>query len=514
MSHLNFWDYAAILAYLVVTAVIGGRAVGRQKTTAEYFVANRRIPAFAVAFTLMATTISSVTFVAIPGSVFARDCWQMLYMYMLLASLFLVVPLVVPFYRRVVRMSAYEYLEQRFGLGARLYGSAGFIVVRLADLGFTLYLTAVAVEVVAGWDLRLVVLLVGVFTLVYTLVGGIEAAIWTSVLQGVLLVGGGLLILVVLLLGTPGGPVANLADAFHGGKLNLGSFDFSFHTLFDPDPTAWILMAAGLLHFSRYYITEQSIVQRYLVAKSDQEAQRGVRMGILATVPTWTLFAVIGACLWSFYRLNALTLPPHIVQQPDSILPYFVATQLPPGVIGLVLAALFSSAMSSVSADLNSIATVATQDYFARARPNAPDPTLLRFGRFAVLGGGLLATATGLALTMTKSTAAYEIVVISVSIVAGGMLGLFALGFLCPRATRTGAYTGILVCLLFVGWATLSGPMKVDLGFNFTMNPILIGVFSHFVLWGAGYLASIAFGGYRPDLSGLTIWGAAPVEEG
>src|SRR5688572_10483235 len=132
---MHVLDYIAIILYLAVTAAIGLWSARRQTTTAEYFVANRRIPAYAVGFTLMATTISSVTFVAIPGSVFARDWWQMLYMAMALVVLFFVVKWVVPFYRSVVRMSAYEYLEKRFGYTARLYGSLGFIIVRVADLG-------------------------------------------------------------------------------------------------------------------------------------------------------------------------------------------------------------------------------------------------------------------------------------------------------------------------------------------------------------------------------------------
>ena len=506
MTFLNTLDWVAIIAFLAVTAGIGAWTARRQTTTSEYFLANRRIPAFAVGFTVMATTISSVTFVAIPGSVFARNCWQMTYMFTAVIALFFVVGFVVRFYRHAVGMSAYEYLENRFGYGARLYGSAGFIVVRLTDLGFTLYLTAVAVEVIAGWNLQAVAVSVGIFTLVYTLVGGIEAAIWTSVLQGLLLIGGACVILGMILFTPPGGAMSVIGDAYQAGKFSLGSFELSTASLYHSQATGWILLAAGFLNFARYYFTEQNMVQRYLVASSDREAQRGVTLGILTTVPTWFAFAFIGGCLWSFYHLTGESIPVHITNHPDTILPYFIATKLPQGIIGLILAALLSSAMSSVSADLNSIATVTTQDYFARALPKSSDKVKLVFGRFAVLAGGLLATTAAVLLTLTRSTAAYEIVVISVSIVAGGMLGLFALGFFTRRCTRLGAYVGIIVCLLYVSWATLTGPLGVDLGFNFTMNTILIGVFSHFVLFGVGYLASMLFGGFRPNLTGLTVW--------
>lgn len=512
-SFLGPPDYVAILVYLAAMAGIGAWTARRQTSTAEYFVANRRIPGVAVGFALMATTISSVTFVAIPGSVFARNWWQMLYMSTALVVLIFVVRWVVPFYRRVVRLSAYEYLETRFGYLARLYGSAGFILVRVADLGFTLYLTAVAVEVVAGWNLQSTVTGVGTFTLLYTLVGGIEAAIWTSVLQGIFLIGGAVLILGVLLFSPPGGPAAVLGTAYDAGKFNLGSFAWGAETLYLERPTVWIFLLAGLLHFGRMYATEQSMVQRYLVARSDRDARQGALLGVLTTVPVWFAFALIGAALYGFYATTAVTPPAEVLSKPDTILPYFIATQLPAGVIGLILASLLSAAMSSVSADLNSMGSVATQDYFVRARPDTSDGTQLWFGRFAVLTGGLLATGAALALTLTRSTAAYEVVVVSVSVIAGGMLGLFALGFLTRRGTRTGAYVGIGASLAFVSWATATGPLGQDLPLNFTMNPLLIGPISHFVLFGAGYAASLAFGGHRPALAGLTVWDWADADQ-
>lgn len=506
MTSLSLVDYLVIVLYLGVVTLISLWTGRRQTSTSAYFIANRRIPSIAVGFTIMATTVSSATFVAIPGSVFSRDWWQMLYMAMAIVSLVIVVIFIVPFYRRVVRMSAYEYLEARFGYGARLYGSMGFVVLRLMDLGFTLYLTAVAVDVVTGWDIGTIVIAVGLFTLLYTLIGGIEAAIWTSVLQGVIFVGSAVLILGALLFKPAGGPLEVVETAFHAGKFSLGNFEWSADSLYRKEATAWVLILAGFFQFTRYYVTEQNVIQRYLVARTDADARHGVILGILTTVPTWFTFAFIGSCLWAFYQLTAASLPASVTAQPDNILPYFIATQLPAGLVGLILAGLLSSAMSSVSADLNSIATVMTRDYFARAFSKSSDKTQLLFGRIAVLFGGVVSTGAALLLTLTRSVSAYELVVISVSIVAGGTLGLFGLGFLTRRASRAGSYIGILVCLLFVSWSTVTGPLGVDLGFNFRMNGLLIGVLSHLLLFAAGYLASLLFGGYRPELTGLTVW--------
>jgi SSS family solute:Na+ symporter len=502
---MNFIDYLAIAAYFAAVAVIVLRAAKKQTSTEEYFVAGRRIPAFAVGLSMMATTISSTSFVALPGSVFARNWWQMLYMSMALAVLPFVMIFAVPFYRRVVGLSAYEYLERRFGYGARVYGSIGFLILRLADIGFTFFTTAVALEVITGWNINAVVIVVGVFTLFYTFLGGLTGSIWTSMMQGAIYVGAALLVLGVILISSGQGPLGVIATAHQGGKFSLGSFELSWNSLFQKDATAWIWIVAGIMYFGRYYTTEQNMVQRYLSASSDRQAQRGLLLGIAVTVPVWFTFAFIGACLWGFYSLQSGGLPADVVNRPDNVLPYFVVSELPRGLIGLVVAGLFSSAMGSSSADLNSVAAIATQDYYCRLFPRSSDRQRLAFGRVAVVLAGFVPTSVALGLTLTRSTAVYEIVALAASIVAGGTLGLFALGFFTRSATRRGANTGIAVCLAFVAWATLTGPMRIDLGFNYTMNPILIGAISHFVLFIAGYAASRLAGGPRGDLAGLTV---------
>jgi SSS family solute:Na+ symporter len=215
---------------------------------------------------------------------------------------------------------------------------------------------------------------------------------------------------------------------------------------------------------------------------------------------------VIGACLWAFYHMSGAVVPAAIQQKPDNILPYFVATQLPSGVVGLILAGILAAAMQAFSADLTSVATVSTEDYFARFRPGSSDRIRLRFGRCAVLVGGVLASLVALQLTSERNRAVYELFPTILSILAGGMLGLFGLGFLSTRATRRGSYIGIAACVVFVMWATITGPLGLDLSFNFRLNPLLIGILSHVILFVTGYLASRGLGGSRPDLAGLTIW--------
>ncbi len=511
MRSQHLIDYVVIAAYFLIIGAIGFWAARRKKkTTDDYFLANRRMPGWIVGFAIVGTVISSVSFVAHPGAAFARNWWLVVPNMMVPFVLLFVVIFVVPFYRRVVRMSSYEYLEQRFGYLARFYGSTGFLLLRTIDLAFTLLLTAIAVEVMTGWDIRMVIVAIGLFTILYTLIGGIEAVVYTDVLQGLVLATAAISIVIIILWRPEGGPATVIYTGYSGGKFGLGDLSFNWQSVFGAQPTFWILALSGLFHFGRAYMTEPNMVQRYLIARSDREAQRGVLAGALACLPIWLTFAFIGSCLWAFYRLTAHEIPADVLQQPDNILPHFIATQLPPGLVGLILAAILSACNSSVSSDLNSVGTVVTQDYFTRALPNTSERARLLFGRCAVLVTGILCVCTALILISARAKALVELIVTLGMIFSGGMLGLFALGFFSKRATRRGAYIGMAICLTFILWAVLTGPLKVDLGFNFQMHPIMIGVFSHFILFASGYLASLAFGGYRPDVAGLTIWKDRP----
>lgn len=506
MTSRHILDYLVVAAYFLTVASIGLWAARRKKrTTDDYFLANRRMPGWIVGFAVVGTVISSVSFVALPGAAFARNWWLVVPNLMVPFVLIFVVIFVVPFYRRVVRMSSYEYLEKRFGYFARLYGSTGFLLLRTIDLAFTLLLTAIAVEVMTGLDIRLVIVCIGLFTVLYTLVGGIEAVVYTDVLQGFVLAAGALSVLLIILFRPEGGPAAVISTAHVGGKFGLGNYSFGWQSLFGTEPTFWILALSGILHFGRSYMTEPNMVQRYLIARSDRDAQRGVMAGAIACLPIWLTFTFIGSCLWAFYQLIPQNIPADVLQKPDNILPYFIITQLPPGLVGLILAAILSSCNSSVSSDLNSVGTVVTQDYFVRAVPGSSERARLLFGRCAVTLTGILCICLAIILISARAKALVELIVTLGMIFSGGMLGLFALGFLSTRATRRGAYIGTTICLAFILWATLTGPLKINLGFNFNMHPIMIGVLSHFILFISGYLASLLFGGYRPELTGLTI---------
>ena len=502
-------DLAIIAIYFAGIAAIGLYVSRGSRTAEKFFVAGRNIPMWAVAFTLMATIISTGTIVGHPGTAYQKGLILLIPHMTVPIVLLGVARVVVPFYRRVIRMSAYEYIGQRFGLGGRFYTSFGFLADRIFDLGVTLLTTALAVNVLTGWSLTPVIVGVGLFTILYTMIGGVTAVVWTDVVQGVILMVGGLFILLRLMFAPEAGaPFAVVGETFRQGKLTLGVHGFTWHAFFSTENhTMWLFVLAYAVQWTRRYSTDQHMVQRYLVAKDDRSASRAAFVSAVLCLPVFALFMFTGACLNGFFTLGHLP-PPEL---PDSVMPYFLAHYMPVGLLGLVVAAVLAAAMSTVSADLSSVATVLTTDYYCHFRKNASDKAQLLCGRIMVICGGLLTVLVAWALIpKSDSTPLMERVVIIASILAGGTLGLFCLGFFSRTATRRGCYIGIGVCIVYTAWAIFTEPGNrvVDLGsLNFPLNPLLIGVIGHLVLFGAGWAASRMFGGYVPaDVERLTYW--------
>ena len=272
-------------------------------------------------------------------------------------------------------------------------------------------------------------------------------------------------------------------------------------------PTFLVLSLYGFFFYLQKYTADQTIVQRYLVAKSDRSALRGIALGAALCVPVWTLFMLIGTLCWAFYRTTGEALPAYI-NKADKVFPFFITTHVPAGLAGLFLAALFGAAIANLSSDLNSLAAIGVQDYYLVLRPGATERQKLFAAKSIVAVAGLCIVVATL-LAHTQGTALSLWYTIS-RIVAGGLAGLFLLAFLCPRAGHTAAYIGIGARVLFTAWATLTlGGGKIwDLGsFNFPLHEYMIGVIGHLVLLGAGYAASFVFPNKTPAQRELTLWG-------
>lgn len=485
-------DWIIIAAYLAIVFGIGIYCSRNQRTTEDFFLAGKNVPGWVVVFAIVGTMISSTSFIGHPGNVYAHDMWNLPSFLMLPVVMVFVSRYVVVFYRRTIRMSIYDYLERRFSYSARAYGAAAFIVSRVVDMSATLYFLAVPVSYLTGLSVAWVIAIVGLVTLVMTVAGGIAAVVYADVLQGVLLIVGALVCVGIALFRPEQGAAAVLQTAWEGGKFGLGNLSFSL-----TQENIWFFLVGGAIWAVQRYALDQHIVQKYLVAKTDRQAKMSAYFGAVACLPIWLLFFVFGACLWAFFQLTGTQLPADVAAVKDNIVPYFIKTQLPVGMIGLVVAALCAAAMSSLDSDLNSMATVIVDDYFARLRPHSSDPQRLWLGRVAVATFGVL--AIGFSLLWIGIGTALEFGVQLFSIATAGMLGLFALGALTKRANAKGAIIGILACIVFTAWATftsikipaLNNRILLDLGpFNYAWHPFLIGVFSHFILFAVGWAAS------------------------
>ena len=492
---LHFLDYLIIALSLLVSIGVGVRFAKAQSTTSKYFSAEGNVPAWAIGMSIFATLISSITFLAYPGDGFAGN-WVRLVQGLMVPVVVLVgIAFVVPLYRKVIGLSAYEYFEKRFGYFARLYGSLGFVLAHFSKMGSVFFLLALAVSSMMGIDTVTVILVLGVAVILLTLLGGMQAVIWLDVIQGFLLIAGGLISVVIIAVKLDGGLGSVFTMASAENKMSLGSLDWDFVEL-----TFWVMAINGIFYTIQKYGTDQTIVQRYLTARSDKEAIRASITGVLMVVPVWTMFIFIGTALYVFYQGDA-SLPQGI--RSDAVFPHFILTEMPIGVMGLIIAALMAAAISSLDSDLNCLAAVGVDDFYKKLKPNSTDAERVRVGKGLVIASGIGAIIVALIYVSAGNKGVLGTVFALYSIFSGGIAGMFLLGIFVPRANKKGLYIGIGVCVLYTAVAVLTSTtfsfggesrILLDLGpLNYTQHKYMLGVYSHIVLFAVAWVASYFF---------------------
>jgi len=504
---LHWLDYIVIILSLLVSLYIGVYFAKRQKDTKNYFAASGNIPAWAVGMSILATLISSITFLAYPGEGYSSNWIRLVQGLMVPVVLLFLVWFIVPLYRKVIGISAYEYFEKRFGFFARIYGSLGFALMHFSKMGTVFFLLSLAIAKMLGVSTLSVIFIVGIAVIIVTVLGGIEAVIWLDVIQGFMLIGGGIVALLVLLFVPEGGPAAVWTTAMDAGRIGFGPFDWDFVNL-----TFWVMAINGIFYAIQKYGTDQTIVQRYLTARSDKEAIRASLIGVLLSVPVWALFMFIGTALFAYYQLTPAIIPEGT--RPDAVFPLFIMHELPIGVTGLILAALIAAAISSLDSDLNCLSAVGVEDYYKRFKPKSSDAQQLKVGRWLVVISGVGAILVAMFYLYAGNKGVLSVIFTLYAIFSGGIAGLFLLGLFSRRANKQGLYIGIAACILFTGWAVLTSTpigeennILLDLdNFNYTHHKYMLGVYSHFVLFIVAWLASFFFPAPKID-ENLTIYG-------
>ena len=455
---------------------------------------------------IFATLISSVTFLAYPGAAYGGNWILLVQGLMVPIVLIALIGIIVPLFRRVIKLSTYEYFERRFGLFARLYSSVAFTLGHFSKSGTVFFLVSMALATFLNINIYTIVLVLGITIIVLTLLGGMEAIVWMDVAQGMLLIGGGVICVLILMFGIDGGPAELFRIAGENNKIDVGPYDWSLTQL-----TFIVMVLNGVFYALQKYGTDQTIVQRYLAAKSDRQAKKAAFIGVFMSVPIWALFMFIGTALFAYYHATGAPVLPDGIKA-DEVFPYFIAHELPVGIRGLIVAALAAAAISSLDSDLNCISAIAVQDYYARFKKNVTDRQQLRFGRWMVLLSGIGAVGVACLYISWGGEGVLGTLFGLYAIFSAGIVGIFLLGLFSRRANKQGLLIGIIVAVLFTAWAVLTkadknGTSMIDLGeWNFTHHKYMLGVYSHIIVLVVGYVASLFFRTPLADKE-LTIYG-------
>lgn len=432
---LNKIDFSIIALYLAGITLFGLRFRRKQRTLRDYFLAGREIPWWAIALSIVAAETSTLTIISIPGLAYDTNFTFLQVIIGYVIGRVVISFVLLPHYFRGDLYTAYELIERRFGRGLRSLTAGLFLLTRAAAEGVRVYAVSIVVSIALGTGQIASIAIITALTLIYTFEGGLAAVIWTDVVQTAIYVGGTLIGLMTIAHLVPGGRSAIHSAAAAAGKLQV--FDFT-PTLWKPY-TFWSGVIGGTFFTTASHGTDQLIVQRLLAARGQKQSVTALLTSGVAILFQFALFLTVGIMLWAYYRV-----PSAAFGRPDRIYPTFIASRMPHGISGLLIAAILAAAMSNLSAALNSLSSSTIMDFYARVRPQSDERTKMRLSRLATLGWALV--LFGLAvIALHKAGRVVEVGLQIASVAYGALLGAFLLGTLTRRANQLGTMIG-MVC--------------------------------------------------------------------
>lgn len=504
----NFIRWPDVIV-LVVTFLglfyIGGYFARKNNSPESYFWAGRKMPGWVVGFSIMATIISSMSFLATPGFAYAENWRYFPPSFGYIFSTILAIYIFMPFFRMGHVNSAYEYLERRFGYWARSYGALCFLMIQICRIGVILYAVSLAVQRMTNWNMALVILLFGITVAFYTIAGGLEAVIWTDVIQGLALIIGALICLPIIIYQIPGG-IGQLFDvAMADNKFSVGDMSWDFKI-----KGFWVMVLTAPFGWSAAACTDQSTIQRYCAPKSRREAVKSLLIGVVLSVPLWAYFSFVGTALYVFYKV--VPGKTAILEAPEQIFPHFILTEVPAGLTGFVLVGLIAAAMSTIDTLINSSAATVTTDFYRRLFVKHRDEKhYLAAGRYFSVFFSVIAISTALLIHFASTGTLNDLQNYGYAIFGGGLFGLFLLGFLTKRVDSITAasatfITFILTCLwvfFITPWSKEYFPSIADK----TPDIFWSGIISNLVLFSSGFVLALIFRRKsKKDLANLTVW--------
>lgn len=474
MNDMPVLDLVIIAVYLLAMVLVGVY-FSRKNTTSDAFTkAAGSIPSWAIGISLYATFLSSNTFLGVPGKAFGSNWNAFVFSLSMPAAAYLAAKYFVPFYRKHTEVSAYSNLENRFGTWARSYAVVCFLLTQVARMGSIFFGISLTLQALTGLDMSLIMLVTGACIILYTILGGLEAVIWTEVFQGILLTVGALIVIGTLIYNIPGGASTVIDIGVRDDKFSLGSFsltDFSTSTF-------WVILFYGFFMNLTNFGMDQNYVQRYHAAPSAKEASKSVWLCTWLYIPISLLFFIIGVCLYAYYDVNPELLTTvkeqaamelqgggKVIEQTinslqaadygDKVLPHYMVNNIPTGILGLIVSAILAAAMSTISSGMNASATVFTEDIYKRyINPKISDKSNLRILLVATGVFGLIGMFAGIAMIGVQSV--LDVWWTLSGIFAGGMLGLFLLGITNKSMGNRDAVLGTIFGIAVILWMTFS----------------------------------------------------------
>ena len=479
-------NWIVMVSYMGVLIGIGIYFSRKNNSTEDYFLAGRRVVWWAAGLSIFSTMLSAITYLSIPAKAYATNWTWFIFNMTIPVMAPVIIYCFLPFYRRLGITSIYEYLEMRFSTGLRKLGSASFAIFQLARMGIVILLPALALSSVTGWDVIYCIITMGVLSTIYTVLGGIEAVIWTDVIQTIVLVGGALVAFFVIVGEVDGGFSAIIETASGQGKFEMVNTDFSFVSGID---TIWVIIIGGIFAQILSYGTDQAVVQRYLTTPTEKEAAKAIWTNSALSVPLSVLFFGVGTALFVYFQQQPSNLEP--ISKIDQIFPHFILHQMPAGLAGLVIAGVFAAAMSSLDSSMHSIATAFTTDFLSKDRDSE---SLLKLAKRITLVLGVLGTVSAIYIASQDSKNLWDILMGYVGLILGTLGGLFTLAIFTNRTASVHAWTGVIVAAAVLYYVK----------FHTEAHPLIIGAIGTVTCFLSGWIASLIIPAQTKNLDGLT----------
>lgn len=514
-EQLHPMDIAVLFGYLAAMAAVGLFFSGKNQSTEEYFVGGRSFKGWVIGLSMVGTSISSVTFLAYPADAFKTAYLRFLPNLMLPIAVAIAAYAFLPFFRRGRITSAYEYLEGRFGPSIRIYAAVTFIVAQLFRVSIVLYLTSLVVHEMTGLSSIRCILLSGLFVAIYTVVGGIKAVIWTDVIQTGVLMLGGIVCIGVVVHRLPEGfeqivSVATSEGKFAIAELSGGRLQAVPWNLSLSQKTGTMMLLLGLTAWLTEYSSNQNVIQRYCASESPREARKAMLVCVAVSLPVWALFMFLGTSLFVFFEAFPSVEAGEMlsgVRKAEQVLPYFIINYLPPGVTGLLIAAALAAAMSSLDSSISAISTVGIVDIYRRHLVrHQVDRHYLKVAWLmaAAAAAAMMGGATLLAESETKTL--QDTGSILTSLLGGGLLGLYLLGFLTRRGDARAVGGGIVFTLAFTTWTLLSSRQWLPEALWFPFDLYYTGLIGNLLMFAVGFLLGSLLPKQNRNLQNLTVW--------